>query len=48
VALKNTKNPPSNAEHLAQMCEDMLAKHKKYVVEELQDMPEIREWTWKF
>ncbi|HET8840653.1 MAG TPA: phosphoketolase family protein, partial [Ktedonobacteraceae bacterium] len=31
---------------LFQECDDMLARHRTYVREQLQDMPEIRDWTW--
>ena len=33
--------PPLIAE-----CNDMLAKHHAYVREKLEDMPEVRDWTW--
>jgi xylulose-5-phosphate/fructose-6-phosphate phosphoketolase len=31
---------------LYQKCNDLLAQHHAYVREHLQDMPEIRDWTW--
>ncbi len=31
---------------LMQECEKMLAKHHDYVREHLDDMPEVRDWTW--
>ena len=27
-------------------CEEMLDRHHTYVREHLQDMPEVRDWTW--
>jgi xylulose-5-phosphate/fructose-6-phosphate phosphoketolase len=33
--------PPLIAE-----CNDMLARHKAYVLSNLQDMPEVRDWVW--
>jgi xylulose-5-phosphate/fructose-6-phosphate phosphoketolase len=31
---------------LFQACDDLLAKHHNYVREQLQDLPEVRDWTW--
>lgn len=31
---------------LFQTCDEMLAKHHTYIREHLQDLPEIRDWTW--
>jgi len=33
--------PPFIAE-----CQDLLAKHKTYIRENLEDMPEVRDWVW--
>jgi xylulose-5-phosphate/fructose-6-phosphate phosphoketolase len=30
---------------LKQWCEAQLAKHEAYVVEQLEDMPEVRDWS---
>jgi xylulose-5-phosphate/fructose-6-phosphate phosphoketolase len=27
-------------------CQEMLDRHHEYVREHLDDMPEIRDWTW--
>jgi xylulose-5-phosphate/fructose-6-phosphate phosphoketolase len=37
---------PVGAETLVEHCKGMLRKHQGYVVEHLEDMPEVRDWTW--
>jgi xylulose-5-phosphate/fructose-6-phosphate phosphoketolase len=27
-------------------CNDLLAKHKTYIRENFEDMPEVRDWVW--
>ncbi|MEV6349331.1 phosphoketolase family protein [Actinoplanes sp. NPDC051851] len=44
-AINNAKRLPSGATELKQWCEQMLAKHEEYVVEHLEDMPEVRDWS---
>jgi xylulose-5-phosphate/fructose-6-phosphate phosphoketolase len=34
------------AERLASWCEEQLDRHRRYIVEHLEDMPEVRDWTW--
>jgi xylulose-5-phosphate/fructose-6-phosphate phosphoketolase len=31
---------------LADHCRTMLARHEIYIREHLEDMPEVRDWTW--
>ncbi len=31
---------------LIQLCQDELARHRQYVVEHLEDIPEIANWKW--
>jgi len=31
---------------LSATCTEMLARHRAYVTEHFEDMPEIREWVW--
>ena len=38
----------SHASHLKQAMQDKLIEHRNYINENGIDMPEIRDWTWKF
>ncbi|MFF5233003.1 phosphoketolase [Dactylosporangium sp. NPDC000521] len=44
-AINNAKRLPSGAAELKAWCEQKLAEHETYVVEHLEDMPEVRDWT---
>ncbi|WP_229070893.1 phosphoketolase [Actinoplanes sp. DH11] len=44
-AINNAKRLPSGATELKAWCEKQLARHEKYVVEHLEDMPEVRDWS---
>ena len=44
-ALNNARRTPPGASDLKAWCEERLAEHEAYVVEHLQDMPEVRDWT---
>ena len=46
-ALRRAKRTPAGADDLERHCEEMLARHHSYVREHLEDMPEVRDWTWK-
>lgn len=48
LVLSRTKNPPANAAELDAKCADMIAKCEKYAFEEMEDMKEVSNWTWKF
>ncbi|MFP5415750.1 MAG: phosphoketolase [Actinomycetes bacterium] len=43
-AINNTKALPKGAEDLKKWCEAQLARHQSYIVEHLEDMPEVRNW----
>jgi len=44
-AINNAKRLPRGATDLKAWCERQLAKHEAYVVEHLEDMPEVRDWS---
>jgi xylulose-5-phosphate/fructose-6-phosphate phosphoketolase len=44
-AINNSRRLPQGATELKTWCEDKLAEHATYVVEHLEDMPEVRDWT---
>jgi len=45
-ALKRARQPPADADLLIDECTGVLRRHHAYVREHLEDMPEIRDWTW--
>jgi xylulose-5-phosphate/fructose-6-phosphate phosphoketolase len=45
-ALRRARRPPPQADRLIEECEEMLRKHHAYIRRELQDLPEIRDWTF--
>ncbi|MBG0561040.1 phosphoketolase family protein [Actinoplanes aureus] len=44
-AINNAKRLPSGASELKAWCQAKLEKHERYVVEHLEDMPEVRDWS---
>jgi len=45
-ALRRVPERRAHGARLIQLCKDMLDRHGSYVREHLEDMPEIRDWTW--
>jgi xylulose-5-phosphate/fructose-6-phosphate phosphoketolase len=45
-ALRRAHKPPGDAESLITHCNAMLKRHRGYVVDHLEDMPEVRDWRW--
>ena len=45
-ALRRTRREPAGAGELADFCLRQLERHGEYVVAHLEDMPEVRDWTW--
>ncbi len=44
-ALRRASTIPGSGQ-LIQLCQDELERHRKYVVEHLEDIPEIANWKW--
>jgi xylulose-5-phosphate/fructose-6-phosphate phosphoketolase len=44
-AINNARRLPRGAAELKAWCESQLARHAEYVVEHLEDMPEVRDWS---
>jgi xylulose-5-phosphate/fructose-6-phosphate phosphoketolase len=44
-ALERARRTPAGASELRAWCEQQLLRHERYVVEHLQDMPEVRDWS---
>jgi xylulose-5-phosphate/fructose-6-phosphate phosphoketolase len=45
-ALRRARGVPADAESLVTHCNAMLKKHRGYVVDHLEDMPEVSDWRW--
>jgi xylulose-5-phosphate/fructose-6-phosphate phosphoketolase len=43
-AINNAHRLPRGAADLKAWCEAQLRRHEAYVVENLEDMPEVRDW----
>ena len=44
-ALNNARRTPPGASALKEWCMEQLARHEAYVVEHLEDLPEVRDWV---
>ncbi|WP_217428549.1 phosphoketolase family protein [Microlunatus speluncae] len=45
-AINNARRTPPGASELLAWCEEKLAEHERYVVDQLEDLPEIKNWSW--
>ena len=45
-ALRRSRRAPERGLELAGFCAAQLAKHRAYVREHLEDMPEVSNWAW--
>ena len=46
-ALRRARRAPAGAAALEAHCREMLERHRGYVREHLEDMPEVRDWHWE-
>jgi xylulose-5-phosphate/fructose-6-phosphate phosphoketolase len=44
--IRRARRRPAGADDCLEHCETMLRRHRDYVREHFEDMPEIRNWTW--
>jgi xylulose-5-phosphate/fructose-6-phosphate phosphoketolase len=45
-ALKRVRRKPPNMQAMIDECRAWLERHNSYIEEHLDDMPEVRDWTW--
>jgi xylulose-5-phosphate/fructose-6-phosphate phosphoketolase len=45
-AIRRSRRALPNAQVLIDACLEMLARHATHLAEHLEDLPEIRNWTW--
>jgi xylulose-5-phosphate/fructose-6-phosphate phosphoketolase len=46
-AIRRARRPPPNAAELTAECRRQLDEHRAYVATHFEDLPEIRDWTWR-
>ena len=46
-ALRRSRRLPAGSTELANLATDLLAEHHSYVREHLEDLPQVRDWTWE-
>ncbi|WP_241004323.1 phosphoketolase [Conexibacter sp. SYSU D00693] len=46
LALRHARRVPAGARELERHCREVLERHASYVVEHLEDLPEVRDWRW--
>jgi xylulose-5-phosphate/fructose-6-phosphate phosphoketolase len=46
-ALRRSSSLPPGSTELANHCTDVLAEHHAYIREHLEDLPQVRDWTWE-
>ena len=46
LAIDRSRRQLAGAQACLEHCAAMLDRHRRYVREHFEDMPEIRDWTW--
>ncbi|HEX3476313.1 MAG TPA: phosphoketolase family protein [Kofleriaceae bacterium] len=46
-AMRRARRPPPNAAELATECRRLLDEHRAHVATHFEDLPEIRDWSWR-
>jgi xylulose-5-phosphate/fructose-6-phosphate phosphoketolase len=46
-AIRRARRPPRNAAQLTDECRRLLDEHRAYIATHFEDLPEIRDWTWR-
>ncbi|SDL87867.1 xylulose-5-phosphate/fructose-6-phosphate phosphoketolase [Geodermatophilus siccatus] len=46
-ALRRSRRVPEGGDALARLCREQLRRHREHVVVALDDLPEVRDWTWQ-
>ena len=46
-AVHRSRRPVEQRAEIAAFCGDQLARHRAYIAEHFEDLPEIRHWTWQ-
>jgi xylulose-5-phosphate/fructose-6-phosphate phosphoketolase len=45
-AIRRARRRPAGADALLELCTEMLVRHRVFVDEHFEDLPEIRDWVW--
>ncbi len=46
AAVHAPRRTPAGVPALMEHCEEMLDRHRSYIVEHFEDLPEVRDWKW--
>ncbi len=45
-AVHRSRRSPDGVPELMEHCREMLGRHREYIVEHFEDLPEVRSWSW--
>jgi xylulose-5-phosphate/fructose-6-phosphate phosphoketolase len=45
-AVHRARRSPDGVPELMEHCREMLGRHREYIVEHFEDLPEVRSWSW--